>query len=291
MAKRIIALSIDGTTLRVLGSRGDLVEVWESVPFNPQFVRNGHIAEPEGLGEVIRNTLVNMKLTKGMCVCALSAVGSTSRILDLPPQLDVASLGGIVQREARRVIGTSLDDSYLHWRALPIRTHQRQVFVLVVPKEPVHALMKAVQTAGLKPKLIDLKPLALMRAVNRRDAIIANGESNSVETAIVVEDTPALIRGTVLGEGALSPDYAVGHISDELVRTIAYYNDSHKDDPLDPELPIYLTGALASSVSFSINVATLTGRPIDPLDPPLRYPTELPVVEYMVNMGLVIRAL
>ena len=189
------------------------------------------------------------------------------------------------------MIGTSLDVSYLHWRALPIRTHQRQVFVLVVPKEPVHALMKAVQTAGLKPKLIDLKPLALMRAVNRRDAIIANGESNSVETAIVVEDTPALIRGTVLGEGALSPDYAVGHISDELVRTIAYYNDSHKDDPLDPELPIYLTGALASSVSFSINVATLTGRPIDPLDPPLRYPTELPVVEYMVNMGLVIRAL
>ena len=76
MAKSIIALSIDGATLRVLGSRGDLVEVWESVPFNPRFVRNGHVAEPEGLGEVIRNTVVNMKLTKGMCVCALSAVAA-----------------------------------------------------------------------------------------------------------------------------------------------------------------------------------------------------------------------
>ena len=83
----------------------------------------------------------------------------------------------------------------------------------------------------------------------------------------------------------------MGRISDELVRTIAYYNDSHKDEALDPELPIYLTGALASSVPFSINVATLTGRPIESLDPPLRYPTELPVAEYMVNMGLVIRAL
>jgi len=291
LAKRIIALSIEGTTVRVLGSRGDSVDVWESVPFNSHFLRNGHVADPEGLGEVIRNALVNMKLTKGMCVCALPAIGSTSRIIDLPPQLDVSALDGVVQREARRVIGTSLDDSYLHWRALPVRTRHRQVFVLAVPKEPLHALTKAVQTAGLKPKIIDLKPLALMRAVNRRDAIIASGESNSMETVIVVEDIPALIRSSVFAEGALSPDYAVGRISDELVRTIAYYNDSHKDDPLDPELPIYLTGTLASSVPFSINVATLTGRPIEPLDPPLRYPTELPVAEYMVNMGLVIRAL
>jgi type IV pilus assembly protein PilM len=205
--------------------------------------------------------------------------------------MDVAALDGIVQREARRVIGASLDDSYLHWRALPVKTRHRQVYVLIVPKEPLHALMKALQTAGLKPKLIDLKPLALMRAVNRRDAIIANGESNSMETVIVVDDIPALVRGTVLSEGAASPDYAVGRISDELVRTIAYYNDSHRDDPLDPELPIYLTGSLATSVPFSINVATLTGRAIEPLEPPLRYPDELPVAEYMVNMGLVIRAL
>ncbi len=291
MAKRIIALTIEGTTVRVLGSRGDSVEEWGSVPFNPRFVRNGHVADPEGLGEVIRNALANMKLTKGMCVCALSAVGSTSRIIDLPPQLDVAALDGIVQREARRLIGDSLEEGYLHWRVLPIRTRHREVFVLVVPKEPLHALMAAVQRAGLKPRIVDLTPLALLRAVNRRDAIIANGESNSLEMAIVVGDVPALIRSTVLGESTLAPDYAVGRISDELVRTISFYNDNHKDDPLDPELPIYLTGALGSNVPFSINVATLTGRPIEPLDPPLRYPIELPVAEYMVNMGLVIRAL
>jgi len=291
LAKRIIALSIEGTTLRVVGSRGDLVEAWQSVPFNPQFTRNAHVADPEGLGGVIKNAIVNMKLTKGICVCALSAVGSTSRILELPAQLDVAALDTIVQREARRVVGTSLDDSYLYWRALPIKTRQRQVYVLAVPREPLHALMKALETAGLKPRLVELKPMALMRAVNRRDAIVAHGESNSLEMVIVVEDIPALIRGTVLTEGTLSPDYAVGRVSDELVRTIAYYNDSHKDEPLAPELPIYLTGALANSVSFSINVATLTGRPIEPLDPPLSYPKEFPVAEYMTNIGLVIRAL
>ena len=291
MPKRIIALSIEGTVLRILGSRGDSVDVWGSVPFRPSCVRNGHVADPDGLGGVIKNALVDMELTKGVYVCALPAIGSTSRIIDLPLEVDVAALGGIVQREARRFMGASLDDYYLHWRALPARTRHRQVFSLAVPREPLHALMEAMQKAAQIPKIIELKPLALMRAVNRRHAIIANGENSSVEMVIVVDDTPVLIFGTAFAEGALHPDYAVGRISEELVRTIGYYNDSHKDEALDPELPIYLTGALASSAPFSINVATLTGRLIERLDPPLRYPSELPVAEYMANMGLVIRAL
>lgn len=290
MAKRIISLSIEGTTLRILSVRGDSVEAWDSVPFNPRFIRSGYVADPEGLGEVIKNALANMKLPRGVVMCALSAVGTTSRILELP-KVEKGQLDSIVQREARRIVAGSLDDCYLHWRALPIRTARQQVYVLAVPKESLHALIRAVEAAGLKAGHIELKPLALVRAVNRRDGIIANGESNSVEVVIVVDDVPALIRSSFLGEEAVSSDYAVGRISDELVRTIAYYNDSHKDEPLGPDLPIYLTGAVAGSVPFAINVATLTGRPIQPLEPPLRYPAELPVAHYMVNIGLVLRAL
>lgn len=290
MAKQILSLSLEGTTLRILSANGDSVEAWDSVPFNPRFIRNGYVADPEGLGQVIKNALEERKLTKGKVVCALSAVGTTSRILSLP-KVEKGQLGSIVNREARRVVGSSLDDSYLHWRALPLKTAQQQVYLLTVPKEPLHALMKAMATAGLKPRLIDLKPLALMRAVNRRDAIIANGESNSVEVVIVIDDVPTLIRSAFLGEELLSADYAVGRISDELVRTITFYNDSHHDEPLNPELPIYCTGAVAGSVPFAINVATLTGRPIEPLEPPLRYPAEMPAAHYMVNMGLVLRAL
>ena len=291
MAKRIISLSVEGTTLRLLGSRGASVDVWETVPFNPQFLKNGHVVDPEGLGEVLKTALANMKLTGGTTVCALSAVGSTSRILDLPPIVDKGQLGSIVQREARRLAGAPLEDYYLYWRPLPLRTRQQQVFVLTVPKEPLHDMMKAVAAAGLKSRLIELKPLALVRAVNRRDAIIANGESNSVEVVIVIDDVPTLIRSIFLGEGVLSSDYAVGRISDELVRTIAHYNDSHKDEPLNPELPVYLTGAVAGSIPFAINVATLTGRPIQPIEPPLHYPAELPLAHYMVNIGLVLRVL
>lgn len=290
MAKRILSLSIEGTTVRILSASGDKVEAWHSAPFNPRFVRGGFVADAPGLGEVIKTAREEKKFGKGTVVCALPAVGTTSQILTLP-KVDRGQLATIVNREARRLAGAALDESYLHWRALPSTMAQQQVYLLTVPKEPLHALIKAVEAAGLKPSIVDLKPLALMRAVNRRDAIIGNGESNSMEAVIVIDDLPVMIRSAFLGEEMLSQDYAVGRMSDELVRTIAAYNDSHHEQPLDPELPVYLTGAVAGSVAFAINVATLTGRPIEPLDPPLNYPSEFPVAHYMVNMGLVLRAL
>ncbi len=108
MAKRIISISIEGTTLRIIGSRGDSVEVWETVPFNPRFLKNDHIVDPAGLGEVLKNALTKMKLTGGTTLCALSAVGSTPRILDLPSMIEKGQLGSIVDREARRLAGDEL---------------------------------------------------------------------------------------------------------------------------------------------------------------------------------------
>ena len=288
--KQVVSLSIEGTTLRIMSAVGSSVQTWDSVPFNPHFVRSGHVADAAGLGEVIKKALVERKLTKGKVVCAHPCVGTTSRIITLP-KLKSGQLESVVSREARRLIGGALDDSYLHWRLLPLKGAQQQVYLLAIPKQPLHDLVGAIRAAGLKARLIDLKPLALMRSVNARDAIIANGESNSVEVVIVLDDVPVLIRSAFLSDEMLSTDYAIGRISDELTRTISYYNDSHRDAPLGPEIPLYLTGSVAGSAPFALNVATLTGRPVEPLQPPLRYSDELPVAHYMVNMGLILRTL
>lgn len=288
--KRIIALSIEGTTLRLVSSRGDSVEIWDSIPFAPHFVRGGHVADSQGLGAVIRNALAKRKISKGKVVCALSAAGTTSRIINLP-RVGRGKLEGIVDREVRRLVGASAGNSYIHWRALAPAGDQQQVYLLTVPRRPLHALVRAVRAAGLNISLIDLKPLALMKAVNRRDAIIANAESNSVDVIVMLDDVPVIVQSAVLGEEMLSADYAIGRISDELVRAISSYNDGHRDSPLDPEFPVYLTGTVAGSMAFALNVSTLTGRPIGRLGPPLRYPAELPLAHYMVNMGLILRAL
>ena len=286
--KRIISLSIEGITLRILSFYKGSIEAWDSIPFNPQFVTMGHVADPPGLGGVIKGALEERGLIEGRVVCAIPGLRTMSRVISVP-QVAKKELAGVISREARRVLSIAEEDNYLHWQLLPAETDMLRVYVLAVPKEPLHALVEAIREAGLKPYAVDLKPLALMRAVNSKDAIIANGESNSVELVIVVDDVPTLARSVFLGEGVVSQDYAVGRISDEITRTIDFYNNSNPDNPLSPEVPIYLTGAAASGVSFALNVAALIGYPVQPLDPPLPYPEDLPVAEFMVNLGLILK--
>lgn len=288
--KRVISLSIEGTTLRVLSSNGDSVERWDSVPFPSELVGRGHIINPVGLGGVIKDALAERKLSKGKVVCAFSAAGAISRVLTLP-KVDARQLGTIVEREARRLTDDSMGRNYIHWQALPSSNGQQQVYLLIIPRGPLSALVKTIEAAGLKASLIDLKAMALMKAVNRRNAIIANGEDNSIDTTIVRHDVPMVIRSVFLGDNMPSSDQAADHIGDEVMQTLEAYSNSYCDKPLAQGVPVYLTGAVAGSVAAALNVTTLTGHPIGTLQPPLRYPDDLPVAEYAVNVGLILRTL
>jgi len=288
--KRIISLSIEGTELRVLSFYRNSVESWASVPFSADLLRVGQVADSEGFAGVIKSALADEALVNSRVVCAIPGLRTMSRIIGLP-KVSKAELDAAVSREARRLMAISLEDNNIYWQTLTTKTDEMQIFVLVVPKEPIDDFIAALQEAGIMAHAIDLKPLALVRAVNKQDAIIVNGESNSMELVIVVDDVPVLMRSVFLGEGVVSEDYAVGRIGDELGRTIAFYNESNIDNPLDPEVPVYFTGAVASGLPFALNVSALIGRPAQPLDPPLAYPEGFPVAEFMVNMGLILKIL
>ncbi len=288
--KRIIALSIEGTDLRLVCFYNNSIESWDSVSFEPQLLREGQVADPEALGGVIKSALEGREVSRSQVVCAIPELRAVSRVISMP-KLGPKELETVVPREVRRLMRVSEEDNYLHWQALPTETDRTQVFVLAVPKETVLAFTEALRAGGVRPRALDLRSLALVRAVNQKDAIIANGESNSVELVIVVDDVPVLIRSVFLGEEVVTQDYAVGRISDELGRTIVTYNEINKDNPLDPAVPVYLSGAMAGGVTFALNVAALTGRTVQPLEPPIACPEDFPLAGFMVNVGLILKLL
>ncbi len=288
--KRIISLSLEGTDLRLVTFYRDSIESWERVPFKPQFLQMGQVADPEGLGGVIKNALEGKGVKNSHVVCALPGMRAVSRIISVP-NMSKKEMENAFPREVRRVMTVPEEDNYIHWQALPAGKEQTPVFVLVVPREGVLQFIEALRLGGVKPRALELKPLALVRAVSQKDAIIANGESNSVELVIVVDDVPVMIRSVFIGEGEIAEDYAVGRISDEIRRTIVTYDETNKENPLDPDIPIYLSGATASSVPFALNVAAFTGRTVQPLEPPIHYPEDFPLSDFMVNVGLTLKIL
>lgn len=286
-----IALSLEGWTLRLLETRGRQVLMWANIPVSPGLVKGGVVVDPEALGRVIGEAFKGGRLSRRKVLCALNAPQAVSRLLTVPKAQGV-NLARVVEREVRRLFPSASEDSFMYWQAVAGKAmSQQQVCVLTVPKEPLLAMASALRAAGIRPQSMDLRTLALARSVNQKDAILANLESNSVDVVIVVDDIPVLIRSIHLGEEPVPIATAQNRLLDELTRTISFYNDSNRANPLAPTLPIFLTGDLAADPDLVAPVEDSTGHPVWPLEPPLECPPDFPSSQYMVNIGLALKGL
>jgi type IV pilus assembly protein PilM len=284
-----VSLSIEGNNLRIVNSSGRKIDKWDSVGFDPQLVREGVITDTTRMAQVIKQALSESKLSTRNVRWAIPSIGSTSQILPLT-QTGKSSLDVIVQREARRALSVSPETSYLYWRQLPSAETQQRVYVVAVPKETVQGLIQACQAAGVTIKSIDLRSLALARAVNQKDVIIAHGEINSVEMAIILDSLPSLMRGIWLREKDLDAGKVGALLLQQLASTIEYYNDMNRSNPLPANIPVCLTGEAALDPELAQRAGTLSNRVVTPLEPSVSYPEHFPLPLYMSNIGLILKS-
>jgi Tfp pilus assembly PilM family ATPase len=288
--RRLLAVSLEGNSLRLLSFWGGSPEYWGSIPFAPRLVRKGYVWDAEGLGEVVISTLRSRSLLPARIFCSFPGLAALTRILSLPSVrgLDVE---GVVVREARRQMAVSPESHYLFWRVLPGKG-VRRVFVAACPRESLQALLAVFDRGRLKLERLDLRALALARCVRRREAILVHVESNSVELVVVREDFPAMTRSVFLGDEPLPPEQISARVMEEAGRTISFYAETY-GEPLAEDVPLYLTGGLAGLSGLADDLAATTGHPLAPLESPLPVPPDpaFSLALFMVNVGLLLRPL
>ena len=72
----------------------------------------------------------------------------------------------------------------------------------------------------------------------------------------------------------------------ELVQTTRFYNDSHPNALISEATPLYMTGRLLGQPGAHEYVAVSVEYPGAALSTPIETPHEMPVAEYMTNLGL-----
>jgi len=287
LQRRTISLSIEGEDIRVLVTRGNSVVSWEDVRLEPGLVKEGIVADPEGLGAALKSVLDSPAVSGGRFIASVTGIRSIARVLDLP-KMKPDLLNEAVAREAKREMPVPMEDIYLSWQALAPNDGHQKVFALAVPRDILDPLLKAMTAAKRQPWAIDTKPLALARAANREEAIIADIEPESADIVVVTRGVPVIMRTVIERAGELNLDERVERFREEVARTVKFYNDTHRQEPLEPSTPIFLTGSLALSVPME-PLEALSQYPIEPLSPPLDYPPDLPVHTYAVNIGLALK--
>jgi hypothetical protein len=279
------ALNISNRSIKVLSVKGRQVKKWGNLALTNGLVRDGQILQPKAVGEAIATLLKSTGVTKERVITSLAGLSFTYRFLNLP-KMKPAMLDEAILRAARKEISLPLEELYLSWQALPGQGEEQSYFILGVPKNTVDVLEETLKIAGVEPYLMELQPLALARAANRRDVIIVSMEPDCFDIIFITEGIPRVIHTiSPRSEGATLEDN-VKRLADELTKTAAFYQAHYPQNPLSTTTPLLLTGDLALELPASGLLQAETEYPVKPLAPPVECPPELPIAAYTANIGL-----
>lgn len=280
----VTTLAFEASDVRYLATEGNRVVKWGSVDLPPGLIKNGLITNPVEMGTILDEICAQQELDRRRVVTALTGLRSIPRILTLP-KLQASLMAETISREARKEMPLSLDDLYLSWDTCEGQGEMQRVYLLGVPRDLMDAQVKALEAASIVPYVMDLKPLALIRAVNRPDAIIVSLEQASLDVILVQGFQPAIMRTFSLEED-ITDEGRLDRLVNELVQTTRFYNDSHPNALISEATPLYMAGRLLGQPDAHEYVAVSVEYPGAPLSAPIEAPHEMPVAEYMTNLGL-----
>lgn len=285
----MITLEISSTDIKLMETEGKRVIRWASRSLEPGLFEDEVVSDPQALGAAV-NQLMASSGIKGKNVTA-SVVGlySLSRIVMVlnPPTGPITRR--TVLEAAREVMPLSEDELYLSWQTVATVENGQQVLVVGVPRDVIDSQVQALRMRGVNPRILDLKTMALMRAVNREQALILNIEPTSFDTVMVVDGVAEVMHTSAWQPGDLSVSGRAEHLAVALDLTVGFYNSHHPGLPLDPTTPLFVTGSVSGDLALVEELQARVAYPFEPLAPPLEYPEHLPVSQYAVNIGLALK--
>ncbi|MGB6874266.1 MAG: pilus assembly protein PilM [Dehalococcoidia bacterium] len=290
MAKKVTTLFIRDTSINLLVMKGKQVEKWASLPLEPGLVSHGLIVDEAQVADKLKQLFKQEKVSTEKVITALSGHDSLYRIITLP-ELPEAVLPEAVRREAKRTIPTPLEEVYFSYQRLPAPKGEGRVLLATFPRNLTDALVRTLRQAGIKPYIMDLAPLALCRIPNEPRAIIVNARLEHLDVMVIADRLPQVIRRLSLPTETESLEENLPLIAEEFNRTVAFYNSSHVEKPLDSTVPVFVCGDLAEAPETWQSVVGRSGYSVSPLPSPVEPSEGFNPNEFIVNIGLALKEL
>ena len=288
MAKRIVTLDIDNTSVRLLELDGNRVRRWGSTALEPGLVENGNVVNPELVGAHIRDLMASLRIRSGSVVSSIGGAFAISRVI-MVPRTGGESLQRRVLRLAEEISPVPVAELYVTWRQLSTTDDDVEVLLLAVPRSVVNYHVAALQAAGLRATALNLKTIAVASLASEPDVLALNVGPSSVDIAVMVNGLPQVLHTATFPANGNAGQVDAAQVVSSLTRVVEFYNTRHPRQPLAADVPILLAGQEVMAPAFGEYLEEHTGRTVMLPEPPVEYPPHLSTAEYGVNIGLAVR--
>jgi len=257
MARKVVTLYIDDTSIRLVVTDGKSIRERAHSPLESGLVEGGVVVKEEEVAARIVQLFKDRQVRTKKVNVGLSGLHSLTLVIELP-QLPENMLAEAVLREASKVLPVPLEQLYLAWKVIPAPERKMRVFIIAVPRNTADALLKTLQ--------YDI-------------VIIGDGIPQPIRTIPISPDE------------RLSWQKKLPMITDDLTRTMEFYDSKNPENPLIPSIPIYVSGELADEPEICQSLSDRLGRPVTRLSLPVSYPLGSYPSRYTVNLGLALKQL
>jgi len=278
----MITLDIEDTSIRIMSVAGRQVQTAASLPLEPGLVHDGVIIDPATVGRRIGELMAANGISERRAVVSISGIHSIYRVVNIP-KLPKNLMEEAAKREMERLMPVPLNELYTSWQAINVSDIDTVMCLVGMPRSTVDAMLETLRQAGLQPEAMDVRPLALARVADERDALIVNVQPFGFDIVVMIDGIPELLRSLPFPADAASPDEKIAEVKEELERTVGFYNSSHKGSEITNRMAVFVSGELGAMLAGALEYR---GKPLPQL---LMYTDSLNTSEYAANIGLALR--
>jgi type IV pilus assembly protein PilM len=278
----MITLNIEQTEIKIMQVTGKRIDLAVRHTLEPGMVEDGVIMDKTGMGQLIKQLMSENGIKEKRVVAGISGIHSIYRVVKLP-KLPSRLQAEAANREMGRVMPVPLNEVYTSWQAVET-TGGETVFCLVgLPRNSVDAMLDTLREAGLESRLMDVKPLAVARVSDEKDALVINIQPASFDIILMLDGVPELLRSITFSGSGSSPEEKIALIKEELDRTVSFHNTGHKTTPVTEDTVVFISGEHAQLLAEQLNYR------VKPIPQFLQYPDGFDPDSFAVNIGLALK--
>lgn len=283
------SITIEHGMVKLLLCNGLEVLDYRVLLANPRFFREGQVSNNARVATLLQNVLPEMNGEFRSVIGGLPGFQSRLRLLELP-KTSGFNPNVVIPQEASRSMRVSTETYHLSWHRLPDRLDRTRWLVLAASRRSIASLLDTVQRAQIDVTSLDLRPFALIRAINQPEAVIAWVAPDGCDVIIAKNWVPVEHQSLFWGAELVEDTVLVDRVTEIVGRTIATFDRNSPEGPVSEEAPLFVCGSpIRREPDMAKRVAINLEREAGELVSPLSHPPDFPIHDLLVNIGLILR--
>jgi hypothetical protein len=285
----VVTLDISSTGVSIMETRGGVVRRWADASFEseeaePTGDRGGH-----DLGVFVKRLMNSSGIKASRVNISISGLYTISRLVPTPSLPPAPTLEESVNEIARDIMPVPREVLYFFWQTLSADEKDSHVFTVGVPRDIIDDKVRALKSAGINTQVIELKTMALARAVGKKEALILNIEPTNFDIVVLVQGVPEIMHSLAWRPDSMGVEDAAEYLAAQLDMIVEHYNAGHVAEPFDMATPLYITGQMSVNPELMEKLQGRLEFNMESLTSPLECPVFLPISQYAANIGLAMR--